>query len=113
MFDQLQAPAVLLGFTACCCNVWPVQQYRPAVRGAYAALHHRPGDPDPRVSTWVPPQSPYGLLEEELWQDPWKLLVACMLLNKTSGKQVGGLEARFRRQVSSARRGLLGVALMA
>jgi hypothetical protein len=29
--------------------------------------------------------------EEELFDDPWKLLVACMLLNKTSGKQVGGL----------------------
>ena len=27
--------------------------------------------------------------EEELFDDPWKLLVACMLLNKTTGKQVG------------------------
>lgn len=26
--------------------------------------------------------------EEELFDDPWKLLVACMLLNKTSGAQV-------------------------
>jgi methyl-CpG-binding domain protein 4 len=32
--------------------------------------------------------SPFGLLEEELWQDPWRLLLACLLLNKTSGKQV-------------------------
>ena len=45
-------------------------------------------EPDPRLVLWDPPVSPYGLLEEELYQDPWKLLTACMLLNKTSGKQV-------------------------
>ncbi len=32
--------------------------------------------------------SPYSLLQEELRDDPWKLLVACMLLNQTSHKQV-------------------------
>ncbi|GAB4822354.1 hypothetical protein N2152v2_009400 [Parachlorella kessleri] len=52
---------------------------RPAAAGA---------EPDPRLCLWEPPVSPYGLLEEELYDDPWKLLVACMLLNKTSGKQV-------------------------
>jgi len=49
---------------------------------------HAAGDPDPRLSTWEPPVSPFGLIEEELYHDPWKLLLACMLLNKTSGKQV-------------------------
>lgn len=44
---------------------------------------------DPRQAVWHPPVSPYGLLEEVLYQDPWKLLVACMLLNVTSGLQVG------------------------
>ena len=43
---------------------------------------------NPRIAVWEPPVSPYGLLEEDLYQDPWKLLIACMLLNKTSGKQV-------------------------
>ena len=43
---------------------------------------------DPRQALWHPPASPYGLLEEVLYQDPWKLLVACMLLNVTSGLQV-------------------------
>lgn len=45
---------------------------------------------NPRISTWVPPVSPYGLLEEEpvLYSDPWKLLVCCMLLNKTHANQV-------------------------
>ena len=47
----------------------------------------KPGD-NPRQATWVPPVSPYGLIEEQLYDDPWKLLVACMLLNVTSGKAV-------------------------
>lgn len=46
-------------------------------------------DQDPRTSLWVPPASPYCLVEEVLYRDPWKLLLACMLLNKTSAKQVG------------------------
>lgn len=44
--------------------------------------------PDPRLTVWEPPVSPFGLLEEELYENPWKILVACMLLNKTSGAQV-------------------------
>ena len=43
---------------------------------------------DPRVAVWEPPQSPFGLIEEELYDDPWRLLLACLLLNKTSGRQV-------------------------
>lgn len=38
--------------------------------------------------SWQPPVSPYGLIQESLWREPWKLLVACMLLNKTSGSAV-------------------------
>jgi len=34
--------------------------------------------------TWIPPPSPYGLLQEALYADPWRVLVACILLNKTS-----------------------------
>jgi endonuclease III len=41
-----------------------------------------------RRAVWEPPVSPYGLIEEELYDDPWKLLTACLLLNKTSGRQV-------------------------
>lgn len=37
---------------------------------------------------WVPPVSVHALIQEELYKDPWKLLVACMLLNKTSGIQM-------------------------
>jgi len=37
---------------------------------------------------WAPPLSPFGLLEEILWQDEWKLLVSCMMLNCTTRLQV-------------------------
>lgn len=51
---------------------------------------------DPRVSLWEPPQSPYGLIEEELFGNPWRLLVACILLNKTSIVQALALTALLR-----------------
>ena len=34
---------------------------------------------------WTPPKSPYNLIQENLYHDPWKLLVATILLNKTAG----------------------------
>ncbi len=48
------------------------------------------GEADPRVCVpgWVPPASPWGLLEEALYDSPWRLLVACVLLNRTTGRQV-------------------------
>ena len=39
-------------------------------------------------STWVPPKSPVGMLQEDLWPDTWKILVACILHNQTARKQV-------------------------
>ncbi|KAM6977823.1 methyl-CpG-binding domain protein 4 [Aplochiton taeniatus] len=35
---------------------------------------------------WIPPPSPFNLVQETLFPDPWKLLVATIFLNKTSGK---------------------------
>ncbi len=43
---------------------------------------------DPRVAVWHPPPSPLSLLEEVLYDNPWALLLACILLNKTSATQV-------------------------
>jgi len=34
----------------------------------------------------IPPRSPYSLIQEDLWPDEWKILVACMLLNCTTRK---------------------------
>jgi len=32
---------------------------------------------------WAPPRSPYNLIQEHLWHDPWKLFVACIFCNLT------------------------------
>ena len=34
---------------------------------------------------FVPPSSPYGLVQEQLYNDPWKLLIATIFLNRTTG----------------------------
>ena len=38
--------------------------------------------------SWKPPKSPIGMLQEDLWPNEWKILVACLLHNQTSRKQV-------------------------
>ncbi|XP_022714677.1 methyl-CpG-binding domain protein 4-like protein isoform X2 [Durio zibethinus] len=38
-------------------------------------------------NTWIPPRSSAPLLQEDHTHDPWRVLVICMLLNKTSGNQ--------------------------
>ena len=38
-----------------------------------------------RQLDWFPPRSPYNLVQESLFHDPWKLLVATIFLNRTTG----------------------------
>lgn len=38
-------------------------------------------------SPWRPPRSEFGLLQEDHVHDPWRVLVICMLLNRTTGRQ--------------------------
>ncbi|CAL2257757.1 unnamed protein product [Prunus armeniaca] len=38
-------------------------------------------------NTWIPPRSEYGLMQEDHFHDPWRVLVICMLLNRTTGLQ--------------------------
>lgn len=40
-----------------------------------------------RLPKFVPPKSPHGLLEEELYLDPWSLLIAAIFLNKTTARK--------------------------
>ncbi|BFZ08170.1 hypothetical protein BsWGS_11209 [Bradybaena similaris] len=40
-----------------------------------------------RDEKWIPPRSPFCLVQESLFHDPWKLLVAAIFLNKTTGRQ--------------------------
>jgi len=35
---------------------------------------------------YIPPKSPFHLIQEELYDNPWKLLLATIFLHKTSGK---------------------------
>lgn len=51
--------------------------------------------PDP---SWHPPVSPFHLVEECLYDDPWRLFVACIFLNKTTAKvAVPIMDAYFSR----------------
>ncbi|XP_065852888.1 uncharacterized protein [Euphorbia lathyris] len=46
-------------------------------------------------NTMRPPRFEVGLLQEDHAHDPWRVLLICMLLNCTSGKQVKGVIADF------------------
>lgn len=37
--------------------------------------------------TWIPPKSPFNLIQESLFHDPWKLLIATIFLNRTTGRK--------------------------
>ena len=41
-----------------------------------------------KCDKWIPPRSPEPLIQEDLWPNEWKILVACILLNLTTRKQV-------------------------
>ena len=41
--------------------------------------------------SWVPPKSPYGLIQERYWPDEWKVLVCCLCLNLTSCRQLDAI----------------------
>ena len=43
----------------------------------------------------LPPVSPYGLIQEVLWPDHWGFLVACVMLNQTTRRQVEKVLPRF------------------
>ena len=38
-----------------------------------------------QAAEWTPPRSPYNLIQESLFHDPWKLLTATIFLQKTTG----------------------------
>ncbi|XP_071439261.1 methyl-CpG-binding domain protein 4-like isoform X2 [Hetaerina americana] len=44
---------------------------------------------------WTPPKSPYNLIQETLFSHPWKLLVAAIFLNKTSGRNAVPMVLKF------------------
>ncbi|XP_051483108.1 methyl-CpG-binding domain protein 4 [Apus apus] len=50
---------------------------------------------------WTPPRSPFNLIQETLFHDPWKLLIATIFLNKTSGKMAIPVLWEFLRKYPS------------
>lgn len=48
-----------------------------------------------KVQGWRPPRSPHGLIQEDLFPDEWRILVACLMLNLTTRRQVDGVIHRF------------------
>ncbi|TRZ01212.1 hypothetical protein DNTS_004390, partial [Danionella cerebrum] len=51
---------------------------------------------------WTPPRSPFKLIQETLFHDPWKLLVATIFLNKTRGKKAIPVLLEFFQAFPSA-----------
>ncbi|KAL4203190.1 hypothetical protein AMTRI_Chr01g126670 [Amborella trichopoda] len=54
-------------------------------------------------NNWVPPPSPFGLMQEKYYNDPWKVLVICMFLNKTSGNQAREVLSDFLKLCPDAK----------
>ncbi|KAH3880373.1 hypothetical protein DPMN_004287 [Dreissena polymorpha] len=48
-----------------------------------------------RDMAWTPPKSPFNLIQESLFHDPWKLLVGTIFLNRTTGSAAIPLLWRF------------------
>lgn len=51
---------------------------------------------------WTPPRSPFNLAQETLFHDPWKLLIATIFLNRTSGKMAIPVLWEFLEKYPSA-----------
>lgn len=50
----------------------------------------------------IPPRSPYGLIQEDLWPNEFKILVVCMLLNCTTRKAVEKVVPRLFKKYPDA-----------
>lgn len=61
-----------------------------------------------RDMQWTPPKSPFNLVQESLFHDPWKLLIATIFLNRTQGNAAIPLLWKFLNKwpnPDAARRG--------
>jgi len=48
-----------------------------------------------KKTRWVPPTSPFNLIQEKLYTNPWRLLIATIFLNKTSNKKALPILRKF------------------
>lgn len=51
----------------------------------------------------IPHVSPFGLIQESLWPNEWRILVACILLNCTTRKSVEKIMPRLFREYPGPR----------
>lgn len=49
----------------------------------------------------IPPRSPFGLIQEDMWPNEWIILVCCMMLNCTTRKQVEKIMPSFLQSCST------------
>lgn len=48
-----------------------------------------------RKKSYIPPRSPHGLLQEDLYPNEWKCLVVCIMLNCTTRRQIEKVIPQF------------------
>ena len=51
---------------------------------------------------WIPPKSPYNLVQEQLYNDPWKIFVACIFCNLTKRIQSEPIMWQFFQKYPTA-----------
>lgn len=73
-----------------CFTVEEDEEYVPAPAEVVHSPYFQGGRYMPRPELhrdvkWTPPKSPFHLIQESLYHDPWKLLVATIFLNRTTG----------------------------
>ena len=51
---------------------------------------------------WIAPKSPYNLIQEQLWEDPWKIFVACIFCNLTKRVQAEPYMWQFFKKYPTA-----------
>lgn len=66
-------------------------------------VHRAAGGMKYKVMRTIPPRSGFGLIQEDLFPDEWKVLVSCMMLNCTSRKQVEKVLPTFFNKWSTAK----------
>ncbi|CAG8456550.1 3154_t:CDS:2 [Funneliformis mosseae] len=70
-----------------------------AQKAASVTIHYTP--------KFIPMPSPFNLVQETLYYDPWKLLIATMFLNRTRGSQALPLMWKFFEEYPSPQKAVL------
>ncbi|XP_057291831.1 uncharacterized protein LOC130614420 isoform X2 [Hydractinia symbiolongicarpus] len=72
-----------------------------SLANATASKHSSPRGLHETVS-YIPPKSPFNLIQEKLYDKPWQLLIATIFLNKTTGSAAKPVFWKFVEQFPTA-----------